>query len=78
MYPYLPAHVTRPKEVRKLFVGPLPEKGFFEVRHHGNCNSCSVWHTAAYCYAVHYEAQPADARLPLSFQQSGCASSERH
>jgi cleavage and polyadenylation specificity factor subunit 5 len=31
MYPYLPAHVTRPKEVRKLFVVPLPEKGFFEV-----------------------------------------------
>ena len=48
MYPYLPAHVTRPKEVRKLFVVPLPEKGFFEVRHHGNCNSCSVQHAAAY------------------------------
>ncbi len=32
MYPYLPAHVTRPKEVRKLYVVPLQEKAFFEVR----------------------------------------------
>lgn len=39
MYPYLPAHVTRPKEVRKLFVVPLPEKGFFEVSHHDVCSS---------------------------------------
>lgn len=31
LYPYLPPHVTRPKEVKKLFVVPLPEKGFFEV-----------------------------------------------
>lgn len=31
LYPYLPPHVTRPKEVKKLFVVPLPEKGFFEA-----------------------------------------------
>jgi cleavage and polyadenylation specificity factor subunit 5 len=37
MYPYLPAHITRPKEVRKLFVVPLPEKGFFEVRCYADC-----------------------------------------
>mmetsp|Transcript_6341 Transcript_6341/g.18223 ORF Transcript_6341/g.18223 Transcript_6341/m.18223 type:complete len:261 (-) Transcript_6341:574-1356(-) len=34
LYPYLPPHVTRPKEVKKLFVVPLPEKGFFEVAKH--------------------------------------------
>ena len=32
MFPYLPAHCTRPKEVRKLFLVPLPEKCYFAVR----------------------------------------------
>ncbi|KAK9842055.1 hypothetical protein WJX81_006462 [Elliptochloris bilobata] len=31
MFPYLPAHCTRPKEVRKLFLVPLPEKCYFAV-----------------------------------------------
>lgn len=45
MYPYLPAHVTRPKEVRKLYVVPLQEKAFFEVRLRQKC--CSwVGHTS--------------------------------
>ena len=30
-YPYLPAHVTRPKETRKIYTVQLPEKCFFAV-----------------------------------------------
>ena len=30
-YPYLPAHVTRPKEHKKLFLVQLPEKTLFSV-----------------------------------------------
>ena len=30
-YPYLPAHVTRPKEHKKLFIVELPEKTLFSV-----------------------------------------------
>lgn len=32
LYPYLPPHITRPKECKKLFIAPLPEKCFFSVR----------------------------------------------
>lgn len=32
LFPYLPPHITRPKELKKVFVVPLPEKAFFEVR----------------------------------------------
>lgn len=31
MYPYLPAHITRPKEVKKIFLVPLPEKCYLAV-----------------------------------------------
>ena len=31
LYPYLPAHITRPKEVRKLYVLPLDVKCYFAV-----------------------------------------------
>ncbi|GMH40677.1 hypothetical protein BSKO_08581 [Bryopsis sp. KO-2023] len=31
LYPYLPPHITRPKECKKLFVSPLPEKCYFAV-----------------------------------------------
>ena len=30
-YPYLPAHVTKPKELKKLFIVQLPEKTLFSV-----------------------------------------------
>ncbi|KAF5829988.1 nucleotide hydrolase-domain-containing protein [Dunaliella salina] len=30
-YPYLPTHVTKPKECKKLFVVPLADKGMFAV-----------------------------------------------
>ena len=33
LYPYLPPHVTRPKECKKLFLAPLPEKCYFSVIH---------------------------------------------
>jgi len=26
-YPYIPAHITKPKELRRLYVIQLPEKG---------------------------------------------------
>lgn len=32
LFPYLPPHITRRKELKKVFVVPLPEKAFFEVR----------------------------------------------
>lgn len=31
LYPYVPAHVTRPKEALRLFFVALPEQGFFGV-----------------------------------------------
>lgn len=31
VYPYCPAHITRAKEVRKIFIVPLPDRGFFAV-----------------------------------------------
>lgn len=31
-YPYTPAHITKPKECKKLFVVPLPDKAMFAVR----------------------------------------------
>ncbi|CAL5219698.1 g1586 [Coccomyxa viridis] len=31
MYPYLPAHITRPKEVKKIFLVPLPEKCYLAI-----------------------------------------------
>ena len=30
-YPYLPPHVTRPKECKKMFVVPLPDRALFAV-----------------------------------------------
>ena len=32
MYPYVPPHVTRPKECKRIFVVHLPEKCYFAVR----------------------------------------------
>jgi cleavage and polyadenylation specificity factor subunit 5 len=26
LYPYIPSHVTRPKEVKKMYIIPLPQK----------------------------------------------------
>lgn len=31
MYPYLPVHITRPKETRKLYIVHLPERCYFAV-----------------------------------------------
>ena len=31
LYPHLPAHITRPKEIRKLYVLPLDVKCYFAV-----------------------------------------------
>mmetsp|Transcript_4421 Transcript_4421/g.15827 ORF Transcript_4421/g.15827 Transcript_4421/m.15827 type:complete len:207 (-) Transcript_4421:1249-1869(-) len=31
LYPYVPAHITKPKECKKLFIVPLPEKATFSV-----------------------------------------------
>mmetsp|Transcript_29450 Transcript_29450/g.70134 ORF Transcript_29450/g.70134 Transcript_29450/m.70134 type:complete len:242 (-) Transcript_29450:383-1108(-) len=31
LYPYLPPHITKPKECKKLFVVPLPERCYFSV-----------------------------------------------
>lgn len=31
MYPYLPPHIVRPKEVKRLFLLALPEKCYFAV-----------------------------------------------
>jgi cleavage and polyadenylation specificity factor subunit 5 len=37
-YPFIPAHITKPKECKKLFLVQMPEKSklvllFFQVRH---------------------------------------------
>eukprot|EP01006_Ploeotia_vitrea_P008293 TRINITY_DN19564_c0_g1_i1.p1 TRINITY_DN19564_c0_g1~~TRINITY_DN19564_c0_g1_i1.p1 ORF type:complete len:224 (-),score=14.05 TRINITY_DN19564_c0_g1_i1:149-820(-) len=31
MYPYVPPHITKPKECRRLYIVPLPEKCIFSV-----------------------------------------------
>lgn len=31
IFPYLPAHITKPKEIKRLYVIPLPEKCYFAV-----------------------------------------------
>lgn len=31
LYPYLPPHITKPKECKKLFIVPLPERCYFSV-----------------------------------------------
>lgn len=35
LYPYAPPHISRPKEVRKLFVVPLAERAYFHVSRGG-------------------------------------------
>lgn len=40
-YPYMPPHITRPKECRKLFVVQLPEKCVFAVSRGGVCYAAS-------------------------------------
>lgn len=32
MYPYCPAHIARPKEVKRLFLVALPERCYLAVR----------------------------------------------
>lgn len=32
MYPYLPPHIARPKELRRLFLVALPERCYLSVR----------------------------------------------
>lgn len=32
MYPYCPAHIARPKEVKRLFLVALPERCYLSVR----------------------------------------------
>ena len=54
LYPYTPPHITRPKEVRKLFVIALPERAFFGVRWwlliwHCCCCCCCCWRCACVC-----------------------------
>jgi hypothetical protein len=41
-YPYNPPHITRPKEVKKLFMVQLPENTYFGVSFRVNC-ACEVW-----------------------------------
>lgn len=31
MYPYLPAHITKPKEIKRLYMIQLPESCYFAV-----------------------------------------------
>ena len=33
-YPYVPPHITRPKECKKIYIIPLPEKCLFAVCTH--------------------------------------------
>ncbi len=48
-YPYMPPHITRPKECRKLFVVQLPEKCVFAVSRDSVLGSqprlsvCGLW-----------------------------------
>ncbi len=32
LYPYVPPHITRPKETKRIFIVHLPQKCFFAVR----------------------------------------------
>jgi len=68
MFPYLPAHCTRPKEVRKLFLVPLPEKCYFAVRAGGD--------PAARGHKRWSHAEPCWCRGPEGVLL--CSSEERH
>ncbi|KAF8061923.1 CFIS2 [Scenedesmus sp. PABB004] len=60
LYPYLPPHITRPKEVKKIFVAQLPEATYFGVPK--NFNLVAVPLFELYDNATRYG--PAIANLP--------------
>jgi hypothetical protein len=43
LFPYLPAHITRPKEIKKIFLVPLPERCYLAVNSYlaSNQSACS-------------------------------------
>ncbi len=77
MYPYCPAHIARPKEVKRLFLVALPERCYLSVRRvpseivnawlHGLISPSSVWvaicPSAATCRCVE------ESRAHLQFCQ---------
>lgn len=53
LYPYVPPHITRPKECKKLFVSPLPEKCYFAVSiSYPFCFSVSVLYVDCVAYTT--------------------------
>ena len=43
LYPYLPAHITRPKEVKKLFLITMPERCYLSVRSELQAQPLRCW-----------------------------------
>lgn len=57
-YPYLPVHITRPKETRKLFSVYLPERCYFAVSHSAlrrETLQCNARHVHDFANALHFE-----------------------
>ena len=49
LYPYLPAHITKPKEVKRLHIIPLPERCYFAVCTMPSTARCNrSFHSAEY------------------------------
>eukprot|EP00735_Rhodelphis_limneticus_P014683 TRINITY_DN8753_c0_g1::TRINITY_DN8753_c0_g1_i1::g.23941::m.23941 TRINITY_DN8753_c0_g1::TRINITY_DN8753_c0_g1_i1::g.23941 ORF type:complete len:225 (+),score=1.31,sp/Q8GXS3/CFIS2_ARATH/55.90/2e-74,NUDIX_2/PF13869.1/1.1e-73,NUDIX/PF00293.23/0.0054 TRINITY_DN8753_c0_g1_i1:65-739(+) len=60
MYPYTPAHITRPKECRKLYLVPLPEKAKFAVPDNVNLLAVPLYEL----YDHHSRYGPGIASIP--------------
>ena len=49
IYPYLPVHITRPKEIKKLYTVHLPERCYFAVR-------LKSFHHFEFCLCLQYDS----------------------
>lgn len=61
LYPYVPPHVTRPREQRRVYVVHLPEKCFFAVPRNRKLLAVPLFelHQAAERYGAFLAALPA-------------------
>jgi cleavage and polyadenylation specificity factor subunit 5 len=57
LYPYVPPHITRPKETRRIFVVHLPEKCYFAAR------PCAPWRVLSPALKFPFSQVPKNLKL---------------
>lgn len=67
MYPYLPAHITKPKEVKRLYIIPLPEKCYFAVRTMSSTACCNDFFFQRSCILRGGTANTTSLAVPADF-----------